>query len=344
MSASTDSFVELGKRNRPARPANSQSLTPGSPGYNTDFPGIDQMIGASSQSSNDSNNVDTDDSTTATPVAKRSKKKKKAGAAAQPELCCSCPPSQSCSLRSNCACLSAGRICVRCDPGTCSKCRNTAFHRQRLQRAAEAKAKAEQDAREKADREADARKKKLLDSIGATPKPKTNASTKQSPSSVNPVNGLDDDANAEASSSVPGTPQSQDTTAESDPSQDDTEDASPPVSTEDTQQHRMGAGDSSASSGDGKSQSAADSMGSQPTAAPTRMELPTRKRNKQLNRSTLGQRMQRDAALRHEHPTMSLQPSREFPRTRARRTPVLLATMQYSMRITDWGRGTPDTE
>jgi hypothetical protein len=220
MSVGTDSSVD-GKRTRTARQDNSQSLTPGSPGYHADFPSIDEMI-ASSQSSRESKNDSSDASTTATPVAKRGRQKKTSSAPAHPELCCSCPPSQTCSLRSNCACMKAGRVCTRCDPATCSKCRNTLQNRQRLARAAEAKAAVEQEAHEKAEREAQAKWKKLIDVLGATPKSATKTPSKQSPSPPNPSNGLGNDSSAAKESDTPNeSPPNKTNVESSNPSQVD---------------------------------------------------------------------------------------------------------------------------
>jgi hypothetical protein len=160
-----------------------------------------------------------------------------------------------------------GRVCTRCDPATCGKCRNTPERRQKLKRAAEAKAAAEQEAREKADREAQAKRKKLLDSLGATPKSARVPSTPQTSSTADPSNGLSGDKDAEENTSAFNESPPDETNVKSKPSQDDADKTTPPVSNDGQQQHRAEEEDSRTGGGDGGGQSNSDSARDNPTVA-----------------------------------------------------------------------------
>ena len=62
-------------------------------------------------------------SATSAPPARRGNGKRQKTTAAREDLCCFCLVAGSCTSR-NCPCTKAGRPCLSCDPGECSRCTN----------------------------------------------------------------------------------------------------------------------------------------------------------------------------------------------------------------------------
>ncbi|KAL7503120.1 hypothetical protein ACHAXN_000965, partial [Cyclotella atomus] len=242
---------EPAKRSRGAR-ASELLPTPDSPRNHGDFPGIDQMI-AGSQSSQDSSDKSVT-SSTASPTPKR--RKGASSQVARVDPCCFCPRTQTCSVRTNCACLRDGRVCTRCDPGTCGKCRNTEERRGRLRRAAEAQAAEHQRQRES-----------FLNSIGATRRSNGASSSTQSSADADPSNGLGDNGAAEDTSGSEDAAPAAGSTANPSSSQDTGGAAARPDSSERAPQQEEASGGDSTSSGSGDGdQTAANSTTGNPTA------------------------------------------------------------------------------
>jgi hypothetical protein len=218
--------------------------------------GIDTAVGAPSQSSESSAST-SDASSTASPVPKR----RKAGSCveARPTPCCSCPRTQTCTLRSNCACLRAGRACSSCDPATCRKCRNTEEKRNVLKKAEEERDRYERERELKA-------KNKLINSLGATPLRGKESPTDQSSDHTDPTSSGLGASPADGDSKPPAeTPPTDSSTAAPQSSQD-SEETEPPAEPKETtqQQQRAENGDSTTGGGTGD-RAAAKPATSQPT-------------------------------------------------------------------------------
>ncbi|KAL7502373.1 hypothetical protein ACHAXN_001332 [Cyclotella atomus] len=250
MLALRESAGEAPKRNWES--GSELSLTPHSPGNHVNFAGIDSLIVASSQSS-ESNASSSDASSTSSPVPKR----RNAGscAEARPTPCCSCPRTQTCSLRNNCACLSAGSVCSSCDPATCRKCRNTAERLQVLQRAAEARDREQREREQKA-------KNKFIKSLGAKPSHGTKSPPSQSSEITDPDSSGLGASQAEGDSKPQAKQPSTDSSNTSSESSQESEETvlpeEPKKTTKQQQREKQGDSNTSSSKGDRASASSSD--------------------------------------------------------------------------------------
>jgi hypothetical protein len=236
-----------------------------------------------------------------------------------------------------------GRVCTRCDPVTCGKCRNTPERRQKLKRAAEAKAAAEQEAREKADREAQAKRKKLLDSLGATPKSARVPSTPQTSSTADP-------SNASVEIKMPKKTRPPSTSLHR------TKPTSNPNRARMMRTRQLPRFPTMANNNIGRRRRILGLEAEMAVANPTQIQRVTipqsrlrrkgqlRRAHNKLRREVVEKLMQMAANHLHEKYATLLRQSHDCRRTRVPRMQVPLVEMQFSMQKSNSARGTLDTE